>query len=218
MIDKFATSSRSTAASAKDAMVLAEDADLYQAGMTSHASVNVMLALEGEFDVEFPTTCSSAACSRASRRSAPRSRSSRGRRSRARRDEPPRTGPESRGPSCRFRRRERRARRSSSCCSTASGCGQPILLPSPTRSDCRRGFCFPRARRTQHRWARLVVHRRTASASKRSRRGHAISPCSVRPICPLRRSASPPSSTRSSTRRRERRSSSVVSRRADVPR
>lgn len=33
---------------------LASDADLYQAGMTSHASVNVMLALEGEFDVEFP--------------------------------------------------------------------------------------------------------------------------------------------------------------------
>ncbi|MEY2892659.1 MAG: hypothetical protein RJA98_2567 [Pseudomonadota bacterium] len=29
-------------------------ADLYQAGMSSHASVNVMLALEGEFDVEFP--------------------------------------------------------------------------------------------------------------------------------------------------------------------
>ena len=38
----------------KDAEALAEDADLYQAGMTSHASVNVMLALEGEFDVEFP--------------------------------------------------------------------------------------------------------------------------------------------------------------------
>jgi len=37
-----------------DAMELSEDADLYQAGMTSHASVNVMLALEGEFDVEFP--------------------------------------------------------------------------------------------------------------------------------------------------------------------
>lgn len=33
---------------------LAENADLYQSGMTSHASVNVMLALEGEFDVEFP--------------------------------------------------------------------------------------------------------------------------------------------------------------------
>ena len=38
----------------KDAAALADDADLYQAGMTSHASVNVMLALEGEFDVEFP--------------------------------------------------------------------------------------------------------------------------------------------------------------------
>ncbi len=33
---------------------LADDADLYQAGMTSHASVNVMLALEGAFDIEFP--------------------------------------------------------------------------------------------------------------------------------------------------------------------
>ena len=38
----------------KDAGALADEADLYQAGMTSHASVNVMLALEGEFDVEFP--------------------------------------------------------------------------------------------------------------------------------------------------------------------
>ena len=28
--------------------------DLYAAGMTSHASVQVMLALEDEFDVEFP--------------------------------------------------------------------------------------------------------------------------------------------------------------------
>jgi acyl carrier protein len=37
-----------------DASTLPDDADLYQAGMTSHASVNVMLALEGEFDVEFP--------------------------------------------------------------------------------------------------------------------------------------------------------------------
>ncbi len=33
---------------------LADGADLYQAGMTSHASVNVMLALEDAFDVEFP--------------------------------------------------------------------------------------------------------------------------------------------------------------------
>lgn len=33
---------------------LSPSADLYQAGMTSHASVNVMLALEGEFEIEFP--------------------------------------------------------------------------------------------------------------------------------------------------------------------
>jgi acyl carrier protein len=38
----------------KDASAIADDTDLYQAGMTSHASVNVMLALEGEFEVEFP--------------------------------------------------------------------------------------------------------------------------------------------------------------------
>jgi acyl carrier protein len=37
-----------------DADQLAEEDDLYQSGMTSHASVNVMLALEGTFDVEFP--------------------------------------------------------------------------------------------------------------------------------------------------------------------
>lgn len=38
----------------KDAMTLDVNEDLYQAGMTSHASVNVMLGLEGAFDVEFP--------------------------------------------------------------------------------------------------------------------------------------------------------------------
>jgi acyl carrier protein len=38
----------------KDAEALGPDADLYEAGMTSHASVNVMLALEGEFNIEFP--------------------------------------------------------------------------------------------------------------------------------------------------------------------
>jgi len=37
-----------------DPEALAAEQDLYQAGMTSHASVNVMLALEGEFEVEFP--------------------------------------------------------------------------------------------------------------------------------------------------------------------
>jgi acyl carrier protein len=33
---------------------LGEDADLFQAGMSSHASVSVMLALEDAFDIEFP--------------------------------------------------------------------------------------------------------------------------------------------------------------------
>jgi acyl carrier protein len=37
-----------------DVSTLADDDDLYQAGMTSHASVNVMLALEDAFDIEFP--------------------------------------------------------------------------------------------------------------------------------------------------------------------
>jgi acyl carrier protein len=37
-----------------DLATLEDDSDLYQAGMTSHASVNVMLALEGKFDIEFP--------------------------------------------------------------------------------------------------------------------------------------------------------------------
>lgn len=32
---------------------VADDGSLYQAGMTSHASVNVMIALEDSFDVEF---------------------------------------------------------------------------------------------------------------------------------------------------------------------
>jgi acyl carrier protein len=33
---------------------LGDQADLFRAGMSSHASVNVMLALEDAFDVEFP--------------------------------------------------------------------------------------------------------------------------------------------------------------------
>jgi acyl carrier protein len=31
-----------------------DHADLFRAGMSSHASVNVMLALEDAFDIEFP--------------------------------------------------------------------------------------------------------------------------------------------------------------------
>jgi len=37
-----------------DMGALEDDTDLYQAGMTSHASVSVMLALEDAFDIEFP--------------------------------------------------------------------------------------------------------------------------------------------------------------------
>lgn len=51
---------------------LSDAADLYGAGMTSHASVNVMLAVEDAFDIEFPdelltksTFCSIAAISAA---------------------------------------------------------------------------------------------------------------------------------------------------------
>lgn len=37
-----------------DVATLSDTDSLYEAGMTSHASVNVMLALEDAFDVEFP--------------------------------------------------------------------------------------------------------------------------------------------------------------------
>jgi acyl carrier protein len=33
---------------------LSDEQNLYDAGMSSHSTVNVMLALEDEFDVEFP--------------------------------------------------------------------------------------------------------------------------------------------------------------------
>jgi acyl carrier protein len=38
------------------ALSIADDDDLHRKGLTSHASVNVMLALEDAFDVEFPDT------------------------------------------------------------------------------------------------------------------------------------------------------------------
>jgi len=38
---------------AVDVETLSDDASLYEAGMTSHATVNLMLALEDSFDVEF---------------------------------------------------------------------------------------------------------------------------------------------------------------------
>jgi acyl carrier protein len=37
-----------------DADSIGVDESLYAAGLTSHASVNVMLAIEDEFDIEFP--------------------------------------------------------------------------------------------------------------------------------------------------------------------
>ena len=37
-----------------DIATLDDETDLFQAGMTSHASVNLMLGLEAAFDVEFP--------------------------------------------------------------------------------------------------------------------------------------------------------------------
>lgn len=52
--DKIKTVLRNHGRLNKDAMALSADADLYQAGLTSHASVNVMLGLEGLFDIEFP--------------------------------------------------------------------------------------------------------------------------------------------------------------------
>jgi len=39
---------------ASDLVTLGDHSDLYRAGMSSHATVNVMIALEDEFDVEFP--------------------------------------------------------------------------------------------------------------------------------------------------------------------
>lgn len=39
---------------AVDLDAVADGTDLFGAGMTSHASVNVMLALEDAFDLEFP--------------------------------------------------------------------------------------------------------------------------------------------------------------------
>lgn len=54
MIDQIREIIKDHARLPGDAAELAPDTDLYQAGMTSHASVNVMLALEDQFDVEFP--------------------------------------------------------------------------------------------------------------------------------------------------------------------
>ncbi len=50
----FATSSDATRAYGADVSTLSDDADLYAAGLTRHATVNLMVALEEHFGVEFP--------------------------------------------------------------------------------------------------------------------------------------------------------------------
>ena len=54
MIDRIRKVIEEHARLTVDPSSLDERADLYEAGMTSHASVNLMLALEDAFDVEFP--------------------------------------------------------------------------------------------------------------------------------------------------------------------
>jgi acyl carrier protein len=54
MTDEIRAVIKQHARLAVDIDTLPDDADLYEAGMTSHASVNVMLGLEDAFDVEFP--------------------------------------------------------------------------------------------------------------------------------------------------------------------
>lgn len=54
MRDKIEKVLKDHARLSREVSTLGDNDDLYQAGLTSHASVNVMLALEGAFDVEFP--------------------------------------------------------------------------------------------------------------------------------------------------------------------
>jgi acyl carrier protein len=54
MTEQIRTVLREHARLPLDVDSIADEADLFQAGMTSHASVNVMLALEDAFDLEFP--------------------------------------------------------------------------------------------------------------------------------------------------------------------
>ncbi|GCF08024.1 acyl carrier protein [Dictyobacter arantiisoli] len=54
MNEKIRTILKENARLPIDPSILSDDSNLYDAGMSSHASVNVMLALEDEFEVEFP--------------------------------------------------------------------------------------------------------------------------------------------------------------------
>lgn len=54
MNDAIRTILKDHARLSRDVALLSDDSDLYEAGMTSLSSVNVILALEGRFHIEFP--------------------------------------------------------------------------------------------------------------------------------------------------------------------
>jgi acyl carrier protein len=54
MVEKIRDTLRQHARLNRDVSGIAEDADLYACGLTSHATVNLMLGLEDAFNVEFP--------------------------------------------------------------------------------------------------------------------------------------------------------------------
>jgi acyl carrier protein len=54
MRDRIRSVLRQHAQLAQSIEELTDEADRYRAGLTSHATVNVMLALEDEFEIEFP--------------------------------------------------------------------------------------------------------------------------------------------------------------------
>ncbi len=54
MIDELREVLRAHGRLTTDVDALSPQDDLYAAGMSSHASVNVMLAVEDAFDIEFP--------------------------------------------------------------------------------------------------------------------------------------------------------------------
>ncbi len=54
MIDQVRSIIRQHGRLSRDIDAVGDDTDLYASGLTSHASVNLMLALEDAFGIEFP--------------------------------------------------------------------------------------------------------------------------------------------------------------------
>lgn len=54
MVDRIRDALRQHAHLNRDVSGISEGADLYACGLTSHATVNLMLGLEDNFQVEFP--------------------------------------------------------------------------------------------------------------------------------------------------------------------